>query len=73
MNLLKVRSLLKLTQDELAKRIGYSQTYISMIELRKRNATKKFKTKMETLIIKMRGKEARIEKMHRTGRLTSKW
>lgn len=73
MNLQKVRVFLRLTQKELAALMGVNQCHISMMELGKRNITEKFKEKMHQLIIRTRGKEARLEKMAKTGRLNSKW
>jgi predicted transcriptional regulator len=73
MNLQRVRVLLKLTQDELAQITGYSQSMISQMELKKRPINPEFETIMKKIIIKMRGKEARIQKMMRTGDITSAW
>lgn len=73
MNLLKVRNALRLTQNQLAEKTGYKQCHISMMERGERTITPKFEKVMRELIIKMRGKEARIEKVLRTRRLNSRW
>lgn len=73
MNLQKIRILLKLTQDELSEVTGYSQSMISQMEAKARPISPQFEEIMKEIIIKMRGKEARLDKIARTGRIQSPW